>query len=310
MKWIKRIVILLVLVVVVVAVVAVVMIDRVAKTGVERGGTYAMGVETKLDGIHIGLLSGSVSLEGLSVANPQGFKADHFLKLGDGSVEVTLGSLMEDKVEVPSLRLNHVDIVLEKDKGKANYDVILENIARVTGSDAEPAPDEAEGKKFVIKELIITDVNVKAEVIGGVSVPVKIPEIRLTDIGTDSDKGVLLKDLSGIIVTAILATVAEQAGDILPGDIGKGLQNGLAAVGDLGEFGVQIVGDVTAQAEAMVGEAADKLGQTADKVGETAKQVGDEANKAVGKLGEGLGGLLGGKKENTESATETPDENQ
>ena len=92
MKWIKRIVILLVLVVVVVAVIAVVMIDRIAKTGVEQGGTYAMGVTTKLDGIHIGLLSGSVSLDGLSVENPEGFKADHFLKLGDGSVEVSLGS--------------------------------------------------------------------------------------------------------------------------------------------------------------------------------------------------------------------------
>ncbi|MEZ6193562.1 MAG: AsmA family protein [Phycisphaerales bacterium] len=304
MKWIKRIVILLVLVVVVVAVIAVVMIDRIAKTGVEQGGTYAMGVTTKLNGIHIGLLSGSVSLDGLSVANPEGFKADHFLKLGDGSVEVSLGSLMGDKVEVPSLKLNHVDIALEKDKGKANYDVILENLAKVTGSDAEPAPDEDEGKKFVIKELVITDVNVKAEVIGGLSVPVKVPEIRLTDIGTDSDKGVLLKDLSGIIVTAILATVAEQAGDILPGDIGKGLQGGLAAVGDLGQFGVQVVGDVTAQAGEIVGAAADKVGEAAGQVGDKAKAVGDEAGKAVEKLGEGLGGLLGGKKDKAETTEE------
>jgi hypothetical protein len=304
MKWIKRIVILLVLVVVVVAVIGVVMIDRIAKHGVEQGGSYAMGVTTKLDGIHVGLLSGSVSLDGLSVENPEGFKADHFLKLGDGSVEVSLGSLMGDTVEVPSLKLNHIDIALEKDKGKANYDVILENLAKVTGSDAEPAPDEAEGKKFVIRELIITDVNVKAEVIGGMSVPVKVPEIRLTDIGTESDKGVLLKDLSGIIVTAILATVAEQAGDILPGDIGKGLQGGLAAVGDLGEFGVQVVGDVTAQASQIVGETAEKLGETAGQVGEAAKSVGDEAGKAVDKLGEGLGGLLGGKKDEAKTTEE------
>ncbi len=305
MKWIKRVVVLLVLVVVLVAGIAVVMIDRVARTGVERGGNYAMGVETKLDGIHVGLLSGSVSLDGLSVANPQGFKAEHFLKLGDGSVELSLGSLMGDKVEVSSLKLNHINIALEKDKGKANYDVILENIAKATGSDAEPAPDQAEGKKFVIKELVITDVNVKAEVIGGLSVPVKIPEIRLTDIGTDSDKGVLLKDLSGIIVTAILATVAEQAGDLLPGDIGKGLQGGLAAVGDLGQFGVLVVGNVTAQAGQIAGEAAEKLGETAGQVGEKAKAVGDEANKAVEKLGEGLGSLLGNKKkEEPETAEE------
>ncbi|GAB4189095.1 MAG: hypothetical protein Kow00105_03650 [Phycisphaeraceae bacterium] len=280
------------------------MIDRLAKAGVEQGGTYAMGVETRLDDIRIGLLSGNVSLAGLNVANPQGFKADHFLRLGEGRVDVSLNSLMSDTVEIPSLKLDKVDIVLEKDKGKANYEVILEHLASVTGSDAEPAPDEGEGKKFVIRELVITDVNVKAEVIGGVSVPVKVPEIRLTDIGTGSDKGVPLKDLSGIIVTSILATVADQAGNLLPEGIGEGLQGGLAAVGDLGDFGVQVIGDVTAQAGQIVGEAAEKLGESAEEVGKAAQQVGEEAGKAVEKLGEGLGGLLGGKKKQEESSTE------
>jgi hypothetical protein len=300
MKWIIRIVILLVLVVVVLGVVGYVMIDKITKQGIEKGGTYAMGVDTKLDGVSLGLLSGNLSINGLSVANPEGFKSDHFLSLGDGSVQVTLGSLMGDKVEVPSLKLNHIDIALEKDQGKANYEVILEHLAQVTGGE-EPAEDAGEGKKFVIHELIITDVNVKAEVIGGISVPIKIPEIRMTDIGTDSDKGVLLKDLSGIIVTAILATVVEQAGDILPGGIGEGLQGGLAAVGDLGDFGVQVIGDVTAQAEQIVGEAVEKLDEGAEQVGEAAKAVGDEAGKAVDKLGEGLGGLLGGKKDTKDS---------
>lgn len=297
MKWIKRIVVLLVLVVVLVAVVGVIAIDRLTKAGVEKGGTYAMGVETKLNSIHVGLFSGSVSLDGLSVANPEGFKADHFMSLGDGSVEVTLGSLMGDKVEVPSLKLNKINLVLEKDKGTANYQVILDHLAKVTGGGEEPAPDTTEeGKKFVIKELVITDINVKAEVIGGMSVPIKIPEIVLTDIGSDSDKGVLLKDLSGIILTAILSTVVEQAGDLLPGGIGEGLSGGLAAVGDLGDFGVKLVGDVTAQAGAIVGEAAEKLGESAEELGKKADQVKEEAGKTVDKLSEGLGGILGGKK--------------
>jgi len=298
MKWIKRVVVLLVLVVVLVAVIGVIAIDRLTKAGVENGGTYAMGVETKLNSIHVGLFSGSVSLDGLSIANPEGFKSENFMSLGDGSVDVTLGSLMGDKVEVPSLKLNNINLALEKDEGKANYQVILDHLAKVTGGGEEPAPDTAEeGKKFVIKELVITDVNVKAEVIGGISVPIKIPEIRMTDIGTDSDKGVLLKDLSGIILTAILATVVEQAGDVLPGGIGEGLQGGLAAVGDLGDFGMEVIGDVSAQAGEMVGEAAEKLGEQAEVLGEKADEAKEKAGEAVDKLSEGLGGLMGGKKE-------------
>jgi hypothetical protein len=304
MKWIKRIVVLLVVVIVAVGVIGYVAIDRITKAGIEQGGTYAMGVETKLDGVRLGLFSGSVSLNGLSVANPEGFKSENFMSLGDGSVEVTLGSLMGDKVEVPLLELNNIDIALEKDKGKANYQVILDHLAEVTGGEGEPTEDAGEGKKFVIKELVITDVKVKAEVIGGVSVPVKIDEIRLTDIGSDSDKGVLLKDLSGIILTAILSTVVEQAGDLLPGGIGEGLQGGLAAVGDLGDFGMQVVGDVTAQAGEIVGQATEKIGEGAEQLGDKAKQAGEQVNQTVDKLGKGLGGLLGGKKDKQDQAKE------
>ena len=105
MKWIIRIVIVLMLVVMVLGVVGYVMLDKLTKKGIERGGTYAMGVETKLDGIHIGLLSGSVSMNGLSVANPEGFKADHFMSLREGNVDVALTSLMGDKVEVALIKL-------------------------------------------------------------------------------------------------------------------------------------------------------------------------------------------------------------
>ncbi len=296
MKWIKKIVVLLIVVIVAVAVIGYVAIDKIAKAGIEQGGTYAMGVETKLNRIHVGLLSASVSLNGLTVANPEGFKSEYFMTLGDGSVEVSLGSLMGDKVEVPLLTLNHINLALEKDKGKANYQVILDHLAEVSGPRDEPAED-TEGKKFVIKELVITDVKVKAEVIGGVSVPITIPEIRLTDIGSDSDKGVLLKDLSGIILTAILTTVVEQAGDILPGGIGEGLQGGLASVGDLGDFGMRVVGDVTSQASEMVGEAAEKLE-------EKAKVAKEEVGKTVDKLKAGLGGFLGGNNDKQDQAEE------
>jgi len=298
MKWIKRIVVLVVLVIVVVGVIGYIAIDRITKAGIEEGGTYAMGVETKLDSIHLDPFSGKVALNGLSIANPKGFKADHFMSLGDGSVELSLGSLMGDKVEVPSLKLNHINLALEKDKGTANYQVILDHLAEVTGGGEEPAADTSgEGKKFVIKELVITDVKVKAEVIGGVSVPITIPEIKLTDIGSESSKGVLLKDLSGIILTAILSSVVEQAGDILPGGIGEGLQGGLAAVGDLGDFGKQVVGNVTAQASEVVGKATEKLGEGAQQVGDKAKQATKQVNQTMDKVGQGLGGLLGGKKD-------------
>lgn len=304
MKMIKRIVVLLIVVVVGAGVIGYITIDKLTKAGIEQGGTYAMGVDTKLDGVHLGLLSGSLSMKGLSVANPEGFKSDYFLSMEDGSVQVSLGSLMSDKIVIPSLTLNGIDIALEKDKGTSNYQVILDNLAKLSGPEEGEPAEPAEGKRFVVNELIITDVNVRAEVIGGMSVPVYIPEIRLTDIGSDSDKGVLLRDLSGIIVTAILSTVVQQAGDILPAGITDGLAGGLASVGELGDFGMEVIGDVTSQAGEIAGQAAEQLEQGAQQATEAAKQVGEEASKAVEKLSEGLGGLFGGNKDKDQQSNE------
>lgn len=322
MKWIIRLGAVLIGIVVLVGVIGYISINKIAKAGVEHGGTYALGVDTKLKDINVGVLSGSLSMNGLSIANPEGFKADHFLSLGDGNVQVSLGSLMSDQVDVPVLKLSDIQIDLEKDKGKANYDVILEHLAKVTGGEEPSQPAEKTGgKKFVVHELLIKNVKVNAQVIGGISVPVVIPEIKLTDVGSDGE-GVTLGDLSGIIVTSILATTVETAGDILPGGIGEGLQGGLKAVGDLGNFGVQVIGDVTTAAGEVVGKAAEVVGEGAKQAGEAVKAVGDTANQTVGEagkavgdvgkeagkavesIGEGLGGLLGGKKKDEKPADE------
>ena len=59
-------------------------IDSIAKQAVERGGTYALGVNTTLRKADVEVFSGAVTLNGLRVANPEGFAADHFLRLGEG----------------------------------------------------------------------------------------------------------------------------------------------------------------------------------------------------------------------------------
>ncbi|MDX1682749.1 MAG: hypothetical protein R3336_06495, partial [Phycisphaeraceae bacterium] len=49
-------------------------IDSIAATAVERGGTYALGVDTRLADADVGIFAGEVTLDGLTVDNPEGFK--------------------------------------------------------------------------------------------------------------------------------------------------------------------------------------------------------------------------------------------
>ena len=76
----------LVIVLVAVVVIAFVSIDAIARAGIERGATFALGVPTTLGSANIGILSGEFTMSGLDVTNPEGFDGDYFLQLDEGFV--------------------------------------------------------------------------------------------------------------------------------------------------------------------------------------------------------------------------------
>jgi hypothetical protein len=222
---------LLALVVIVVAG-ALFYIDRVLIESVERGGSHALGVDTELDSVRLGLLSGKLSLSGLRVANPEGFELPHFLSLDRGDVHVRLPSLMQDKIVVPSLTVSGLEMSLERSKGRANYGVILDNLAKLESEESQPASEEeraqgAESKGFVIRELEIRDVTARARLAVPGTKPqeyeVNIPEIKLEDVGSGSAAGVSLAGLARVITTAVLEAVVKSS----RGDLAKGLARDL-----------------------------------------------------------------------------------
>ncbi len=290
MKRVKKIVAAVVALVVLVFIAVIFWIDHVAKAGVEVGATYALGVETTLDDMDVGMFSGSVEMADLNVANPEGCSSPHFLQLGEGRVDISLGTLMEDKVVIPELTLSGLRMTLEHKNGKANYKTILDNLKKLE-SKSDPAPDdEGSGKRFVINKVAVNDVEVQVELlpVGGslTRVPVKIERIEVQNVGSDSDQGVMLAKLTGILIKAILTSVVQQAGSALPGDIAAELNSGLAQLEGLGGASVQVVGEVTAVAA----DVATKAGRAGEDLGKAA----EEAGKGIA---EGIGGLLGGKDE-------------
>jgi uncharacterized protein involved in outer membrane biogenesis len=153
-----------VVVVIVAAVIAAAIfyIDTIAKTGIERGTEYAAGVPTSLDSARIGLVSGRFRLSGLEIGNPPGYKSPHFLALGRAELQVPVTNLLENTVKVPLIELDGIDVYLEKDRGKGNYDAILGNLARLGGSASEAPAGKKEAaeaapsaKSFVVENLVI-----------------------------------------------------------------------------------------------------------------------------------------------------------
>jgi len=262
-------------------------IDVIAGATIEKGATYALGVDTKVGFVGIGLLTGSFRIGSLKIDNPPGFDAKHLLTLGDGRMEVSIGSLQKEVVEVPLFALEGIDVSLEKAKGQTNYGVILANLKRFESSGSKPAPaesgDAGPGKRLIVRELLIRDISAHVAdraglgAVGGVDV--EVPEIRLTNIGAHNAQGVAMSELTNIIMKAIFASIAKY-GTNLPNVLSGDLRSNM---GGLSKVPIQVVGGST--------EALTK--GIPQPVGDAARRVGGGAGEKI----KGLGGLLGGKKD-------------
>lgn len=262
------------------------MIDSLVRKGVEKGGTYALGVPTELASADVGVFGGTVALAGLRIANPEGFKGDAFLTLGDGGLAVSLGTLRQDVVEVPSLSLTNIDLHLERAGEQANYQVILDNLKRFESGDAPTPKDGEGGKRFIIRKVEIRDVAAHIQLIplGGElsTIEVVVPEVILTDVGADNP--LKLGELMNVVTQALLSTIAANANGALPEDLARELTDRLGQLDALKAQGIGVAADFGEGLEKVVGDLKDLQGQI--------EGIGDELEDA----GDQIRGLLGGDK--------------
>jgi hypothetical protein len=339
MKLIKRLIILgflaIVLLVIAVGVGAMVFIDAAAKKGIEFGANKALGVPTTLNKASVGLFSGTFAMNGLNIGNPQGFPSDHFLNLGDAKVAVTLSSLTKDTIEIPEFTMDTMDVRLERRNGKSNYQVILDNIQKLTGGDkgaTQPKPKEpSQGpeKKLIVKQVNLKNITVHADMVDAgtpglsnlAAVTVPIPEIRLENVGQTGSgvggSGVTISQLSGIIVQAIMAAVVEKGG-VLPEQLLTDLKGQLGSLGGLKGLTASFVTDKGGTSKPLgeqFGAAVGNLNSTTknavnselDKLGPQGDQLKDAAGKEVDKATDKLKGLLGKPKDPPKPDNPKPD---
>lgn len=285
MRTLLRFVVLLLLLAAIAATLLVVFVDRAAKTAIEEGGTYALGVPTHLEQADIGLTSGRFALTGLAIDNPQGFEAPRFLSVGKGELALTLGSLTSDTIEAPTLELSGIELALERKDGKANYDAILASLERFSSKDggkAEPTPktDEPQSaKRFVIREVIVRDVKATIQLlpIGGelTKTTVTVPSLRLTNVGDD---GQSMSQLFAEVLDGILRAVIDVGGKDLPKELLKDLKQKLP--------------DVEALKRSLETEVQGALDELQKKGKELGGELGKEAEKALEGAKKELDGLF------------------
>ncbi len=231
-------IILLVIIVLIVSVVIVVHFlgNSALKAAIETTATKTLNVGVSIDDMDFSILGGSVGFQNLVINNPPGYQHDKLLEVGDARIAVTVGSLLKDTVNVKEIMFDGVNVVIEQ-KGITNN---LQQVINALPKAEQKPPTEAEAKpakKLHIDNLEITNVTVKAKLLPVPgkkdTVTLKLNPIRMTDLGSDNKMD--LAKLSGKVLLAIAAGVAEQGADVLPDDMINGMKSTLSKAKELGK---------------------------------------------------------------------------
>jgi hypothetical protein len=177
------------------------------KTGVEQVGPSVTGSSVTLKDVDIGLLAGRAQFEGLTVGNPKGFQAPTALKVGTARARIKWGTVLSDQVVIEEITIDGPEVTYEGVLSKSNFSTILDNAQALSSTGASPKsggppaqPDRSAEKKFLIKELNVTNGRVALWVgsgmLGNQNLSVALPDIHLKDIGKDSGGATAAEALS------------------------------------------------------------------------------------------------------------------
>ncbi len=326
MKWLIRIVLVLVLLVILAGVGGFIMIDSIATAAVTKGAAFATQTDADCEKVDIKVFGSSATISNLDIKNPDGpfLKAveevakelpedkqqeyrdafNSFLVLGNGSLDITVGDVLADKIEIDKVDLKNIDISLIGKDGKKNYELILESLKRFQG---DSPPDETKDEKqVVIKELIISNITVyyyfdEDPALGAIAVgPKKITiaddePMVLTDVGSG---GVPMSQITADIIGDVLVQVMANMGD----DLGNHVLGLTASLTDsLGVDQVQSTLNDLGITDFDLGKQFEELGKLGGEYGEKAGEFLKEGGDLLKNLG---GNILGNEGDDADESGE------
>lgn len=228
-------------------------LNKGVKQGVETFGPKVTQTPVTLESVSLSVLSGSGTLKGLFVGNPEGFKSENIFELGQIDIIIDKGSILTDTVIIEKIHILSPGISYEKKLTTSNVKELQKNIEAFTGPKQDaPATEEGSSKNLVIKELIIDGGTIYVGAFGvGQTVP--LPRIEMKNIGQ--------------------AGTETNAAEVINEILGKVLSSIGPAIANAGELGKQA-------ADALKTQGLEQVEQATDQAGEAVK---DGLNKLFGK---------------------------
>lgn len=184
--------------------------DRAVKAAVESSGAKTLNVAVQVGDADASIFGGSIGLENLVVANPEGYGGPSLLTLKTVDVAADTGTLFSNQIVIKTMTLDQMEVFVEQKGLQNNLYEVIQPLRQ---------PHEPTGKSLVIDSLTISNILVHISLPSlpgqeAKTVDVKVAPITMTELGRHErmDTAVLISK----VLLAVAQGIAEQTGDILP----------------------------------------------------------------------------------------------
>ncbi|MCF7688604.1 MAG: hypothetical protein K9M98_00910 [Cephaloticoccus sp.] len=191
-------------------------LGSIVTAGVNTFGPKLTQTKVELAGARISPFTGSGTLSGLTVGNPEGWSDGNAFTLGKIHLSVQPFSILGDHIVINEISIDEPVFRYETKIIASNIKDLLKNIEAFTGAGGqEPKAKSGRPIKFVVKKLRITNAIAKLGV-GPAAIPLPMPPIAIDDLGVkeggitpDQFVGVVMQNVLGGIVSATAGAAGE-----------------------------------------------------------------------------------------------------
>jgi len=190
--------------IVIAAIVLYMNMGSIAKAAVEKVATDTLGVKVTIAALDINPVEKRVTVRGLKVSNPPGFRKDHALTVDH--IGIAAESLNRELLVFRQIEVLGANVNMEVTEKDTNLTALQKNANR-NASSRKAAQQGEKVVKVIIRELLLnnTTLNPSATLAAGDMRPVNISSIRITGIGEKQN---------GVIASEAIVQVLERVSQV------------------------------------------------------------------------------------------------
>ena len=183
-------------------------LDAIVEAAIEKYGSQATQTAVRVDKVGIKLKEGSAAINGLTIANPEGFALSHAFSMAKVKTGIDIASIKEEPYVINEITVVAPQVFFEVNKdNKINLNELKKNLS--PGKPADKQEKEADQTasaepRLIIKRLLFTDGNIKAKVapLNDKEYDLKLPTINMQNLG--GNKGATATELASEIIDRLI----------------------------------------------------------------------------------------------------------